>query len=537
MFVPAGTLKRKALSVFACAAFLNLILSGCSGGGNDVLPQAFDPSIGTFAGTDVCMTRTNARGETEIRSQTLLVKYEIQVVDENGSPVPKMNVDYFEVDGNSVIYAFDPSGQHTSALVMGHPDDIVPADVTRTARHVAVTRHEEPVPPPVPVEPQFLGLLTVGLVLAIATITYAEIQIIGDAYEIGAFYITDNAVAGNGWILNCKTWDQIAELIAARLDIGLSAGSILIDFISAGTASSAIEIFGNAAMGGTQDIRDRLLQKAIVDGWGRSMAELEGMPVGVQIFQVDDTEFAARARRLFAAFRIHQEHPICMVVTGDVTGTVVDATSADPLAGVTVELVGMEATFTELTDMNGQYSFSDVAAGDYTVVAVDTGYTAEERDVSVVEGEPLVVNFALSPTIVHSDAYRIVLSWAELPADLDSHLWTPSIGGVEHHVYFSEKGNEMSPPYAQLDVDDTSSYGPETITIFQSFAGTYRYAVHNFSGGENGLTFSEASVRLYDSLGLREEWHVPNVGDGLWWNVFELDGASGIVNSVNTITD
>ena len=34
---------------------------------------------------------------------------------------------------------------------------------------------------------------------------------------------------------------------------------------------------------------------------------------------------------------------------------------------------------------------------------------------------------------------------------------------------------------ANLDVDDISSYGPETITILENIYGTYTYAVHNYS--------------------------------------------------------
>ena len=66
---------------------------------------------------------------------------------------------------------------------------------------------------------------------------------------------------------------------------------------------------------------------------------------------------------------------------------------------------------------------------------------------------------------------RLTLTWGENPRDLDSHLWTPSIEGSPYHVYFGSKGSENSRPYAQLDVDDVSSYGPENITIKRLFNG------------------------------------------------------------------
>ena len=35
--------------------------------------------------------------------------------------------------------------------------------------------------------------------------------------------------------------------------------------------------------------------------------------------------------------------------------------------------------------------------------------------------------------------------------------------------------------YAKLDVDDTSGYGPETITSFKQIDGIYRYYVYQYS--------------------------------------------------------
>lgn len=70
---------------------------------------------------------------------------------------------------------------------------------------------------------------------------------------------------------------------------------------------------------------------------------------------------------------------------------------------------------------------------------------------------------------------RFVLTWGYQPKDLDSHLITPN----EKHVYFAQKNPNLAG--ANLDVDDTSSYGLETITITELQSGQYLYLVHNYS--------------------------------------------------------
>ncbi|MBA4382487.1 MAG: hypothetical protein C0406_07975, partial [Sideroxydans sp.] len=69
------------------------------------------------------------------------------------------------------------------------------------------------------------------------------------------------------------------------------------------------------------------------------------------------------------------------------------------------------------------------------------------------------MTYAISTVMNNLDGMRIVLNWGELPSDLDSHLIFPS-----NHIYFNSKTGSTSSD-AKLDVDDTTSYGPETITI------------------------------------------------------------------------
>ncbi len=136
--------------------------------------------------------------------------------------------------------------------------------------------------------------------------------------------------------------------------------------------------------------------------------------------------------------------------------------------------------------------------------------------------------------VVRSFQARVTLTWGANPSDLDSHLWTPAIQGAPYHVYFSTRGSQAAPPFADLDVDDTSSFGPENIVIAQTSPGTYRYAVHHYSGSGT-LATSGAHVKLIPRTGPPREFDVPTTGTGGWWHVFDLDGATGAVTVVNQI--
>ena len=81
---------------------------------------------------------------------------------------------------------------------------------------------------------------------------------------------------------------------------------------------------------------------------------------------------------------------------------------------------------------------------------------------------------------VTSTEFRIVLTWGETPRDLDSHLvGLDDANSVFHIAYYNKverdtDGNVI----ASLDVDDVSSYGPETVTIVNARTdATYYYSV------------------------------------------------------------
>ncbi|SHI45069.1 tetratricopeptide repeat protein [Flavobacterium terrae] len=137
------------------------------------------------------------------------------------------------------------------------------------------------------------------------------------------------------------------------------------------------------------------------------------------------------------------------------------------------------------------------------------------------------LTYAISPVMEELDGMRIVLSWGSAPEDLDSHLSYQ--GG--YVCYYQKDASQ-----ANLDVDDTDSYGPETITITKKIHGKkYVYAVHNYSNKEsnnnaNLSKISNAKVYVYIGNTLIRTY-VPQFGKtGTVWIPFIIDENGNLVD-------
>jgi len=224
--------------------------------------------------------------------------------------------------------------------------------------------------------------------------------------------------------------------------------------------------------------------------------------------------------------------------TGAISGRIVNAQTAAPLGGVTVELrEGVGSTTgapiaTTATDSDGAYRFADLPAGTYSVRAHRDGYVDGVRTGIAVGGSEIFdQDMSLVAEAATEGEVRIVLTWGADPRDLDSHLTGPLESGGRFHVAYFDQGSLTAPPFASLDVDDTSGHGPETITIAQQFPGTYSYAVHHYSGSRT-IGTSGAVVRVFRGNTLIARFEPPNV-NGSVWHVFNLNGNT--VTPVNTI--
>lgn len=227
-------------------------------------------------------------------------------------------------------------------------------------------------------------------------------------------------------------------------------------------------------------------------------------------------------------------------VTGGATGTIINARNGAAISGLTIYVreginnVTGEIICTVYTDSNGSYVLSNLAPGNYTAQVVD------ERELSGTEEEieekrfgslPFTVKILAGETIsnqnattsnnegLNPDSIRIVLTWGSSPSDLDSHLYAG-----RYHVSYSNKSLDSA--NLTLDVDDTSAYGPETITVANTkYSGNYTYYVHDYSNKSNSysaaLGNSGAIVNVYfgGAAVPAYTFYVPQ-GSGTTWKVF-----------------
>ncbi|HCN1931509.1 TPA: tetratricopeptide repeat protein [Escherichia coli] len=214
----------------------------------------------------------------------------------------------------------------------------------------------------------------------------------------------------------------------------------------------------------------------------------------------------------------------------DVSIDILSATVKDKRiegASVTLQRNGAQSV-SGITNTSGSISLGTSFADnkDALLIVKKEGYSN-----LVVKCPCAGMTYAISPVMTNLDGMCVVLSWGEKPFDLDSHLIFP--GG---HIYFdSKEGTD-----ANLDVDDTDSYGPETVTISKKhFGESYIYAVQDYSNkglpNSNYLSASKAKVFVYVGSSLVRSYSVPAGKRGNIWTVFKLN-PNGEFEDINSVT-
>lgn len=232
------------------------------------------------------------------------------------------------------------------------------------------------------------------------------------------------------------------------------------------------------------------------------------------------------------------DHPDFAAGAGiDLFGTVINAVNTVGVPGALVMFRRSETgpvIGQTYTDGSGQFAIT-LAEGSYYIKASAPGYINWHSWVNVNSSSSNEMQIVLSPELTGQFA-RAVLQWGLNPRDLDSHLTGPTPSGGVFHVFYSHKIENEA---AELDVDDTSSYGPETITIFQLIPGTYRYCVHDYTNRyanpSYGLAQSGANVKVFLNDNQELTFNVPNEA-GTVWTVFEIEGATGRLIPINTMS-
>lgn len=234
---------------------------------------------------------------------------------------------------------------------------------------------------------------------------------------------------------------------------------------------------------------------------------------------------------------------------GTVTGELKDALTGLPIQDMTYNIRKDWNNTTGAVLETGTFDAStyelSLNLGNYTLEIIKENYITNHINIAVVLDETKTYNVTLSPenSSIDTDNLRIVLTWGEYPWDLDSHLYGKdklTDSDVFHTCYWAKNYYQGSTAIAKLDVDDTTSYGPETTTIYELNDNMkYSYYVHDFTNGysssSTAMAASGAKVQVYAGNVCYFTFNVPNEG-GTWWHVFDYDPATDALTPVNAMS-
>lgn len=248
--------------------------------------------------------------------------------------------------------------------------------------------------------------------------------------------------------------------------------------------------------------------------------------------------------------------PIIFSGSGTASGKVTDALTGQGVAGLTlnirkgINVITGDIVATVTTGSDGSYTTPTIDAGNYSVEIVDER-TLSGGDIRYLNNV-FVIKVLGNHAIPNQNGYvtsslqanqlRIVLKWGEQPRDLDSHLVGPAVEGGGFHVYYSDRNYEVnSTLVANLDLDDTDSYGPETTTIYEMAPGVYTYMIHDYtnrySDNSTALSSSGAYIEVFlgSSTVAAYTFYAPS-GGGTLWTVFSYNSNTGVIQPINTMS-
>lgn len=216
-----------------------------------------------------------------------------------------------------------------------------------------------------------------------------------------------------------------------------------------------------------------------------------------------------------------------------ITGCVED--NGMPVSGVSVKSTGIDysGTSTARTGADGRFTIRVRPNSRVTLSGMSGGLVTSTRAIST-GSEAQDITASCLQIVREGTAFSIRLSWGERPSDLDSHLYMPQGG----QIFYQSRGSLMAEPFVNLDTDDTSSFGPEVVTVLRPRVGIYRYFVKNFSRTTTpGITGSPARVELM--AGGMLQLFTPPGGETTTtfnWTVFDITVAADCSTTVTEVS-
>ena len=230
---------------------------------------------------------------------------------------------------------------------------------------------------------------------------------------------------------------------------------------------------------------------------------------------------------------------------GRADGWIFDATDKKPIEGVRLKWrKGINNYDSEVVEDTttiecGDYYSRRLPAGNYCVevIAEDLGYINTYFNVKVVGGTTIDYQYGYISPQIASGQIRTVLSWGEIPADIDSHMNFTLSNGMTGHVYYRNMEEKLENSLVcALDRDDITQYGPETTTIYEGMTGIYNFSVKNYSkecnmGPEGGVVRVYFGGHAYPSY----TFYMPEEAIN-YWKVYSYNSATEHLQPSNEIS-
>ena len=281
----------KPLSIILAVLTMNLTFYSCNkddesseGNGNN-----YEIPVSQFNGNSIAVEtdevgKYNVHTEISSQGEDFDLTYEFQVVDQSGNPIEGITITYNQLNEKSIIYINDEPGRYASTFFIGTPREMDAYFAGSSNKNGPYASPLAPLNSNNYKESEFLVTLTVVAVITILSIGAAEIGFILNAYKVQEFYLTDYVTETEDYILYCKTFDEIAELIKARTNMVLHLTSIFVSYISLGGSgpSYAIELTNTVGAFVTDNIRMELINSVMTRG---------GLlkPISAGIYEINDT--------------------------------------------------------------------------------------------------------------------------------------------------------------------------------------------------------------------------------------------------------
>jgi hypothetical protein len=217
----------------------------------------------------------------------------------------------------------------------------------------------------------------------------------------------------------------------------------------------------------------------------------------------------------------------CKPITYTIKGMIKNARTGAGLEGARVQVMSSGQSI--LSNV-GFFTVEGIKAGELELKYSMDDFISTTKKLNIVGdvNSGGLADMVMSPDM-SSDQWRAVVKWGEYPADLDSYLkW----GTTEVAWYNDYASTHIA---GRLEVDDTDSWGPETIHISRvgdcdggSFMCDVKYMINDYDETEELFEKSDAEVTLFNGDMVAGSWKIRECPEAIsedkyWWHVFTID--------------